>query len=104
MNKFDGIIFLDKLPVTTAQGTIELVQKELLRFNPRLEPFTSACPIRRAHLSILMLYLPTCDMVQGEHASPWDTSHSRWSSLCEVLMLHARETGLGGRDPPSPQS
>ena len=47
------------LPAEAVQGAIGGIQGELLRYDPKLGSFIKESPMKRAHISVIMLYLPT---------------------------------------------
>ena len=58
-----------------AVETLAKLQAAFIQFDPRLESLCQACPVQRAHLSLLMLYLPNPDILQSESSGQWERGH-----------------------------
>ena len=53
------------LRCAAAVESVDRIQQALIAHDPGLQPWCRACPPQRAHLSVLMLYLPETWLVQS---------------------------------------
>ena len=66
MQRNSDITHFIALPCSDAIETVTMLQQAMLQRDPGLKPLCEACPPARSHISLLMLDLPTSEMVQSE--------------------------------------